>query len=132
SQVPTGGIFTTGQPVEATLWEGPSPQQDLPNSSTYVAFQAGEFTMTVVDANNGCSTTTVTQVFDLREIPLIENANPSATVDCGTESTMIAPIITTATNNLSYTWTAPAQLTTGVTNEKELQVFSAGVYSVLI
>ncbi len=132
SRVPAGGFFTTGRPVEATLWQGPSPQLPLQNSSTYTATIAGDYTMTVVDRNNGCTSTTIIPVDTDVEYPLLTNSNSVKTIDCGFDTTRIAPILQTTTVNLSYTWTAAPQTTIGNEFGREMIAYQPGVYTVTI
>lgn len=46
----------------ATLWQGPSPQSNSINASFYEAYTPGAYSMTVMDLNNGCISTTVVNV----------------------------------------------------------------------
>lgn len=47
--------FLTTQPVVGLLWQGPSPQNSLALSTTYLAQVSGIYTMTAKDLNNGCT-----------------------------------------------------------------------------
>lgn len=49
--------FPNSLPVIGSLWEGPSPQPTLANSTTYTAQSIGIYTMTGTDMNNGCTNT---------------------------------------------------------------------------
>lgn len=48
--------------TQATLWQGPTPQIDLINSSFYQAYTPGNYSMTVMDLNNGCVSMTTVNV----------------------------------------------------------------------
>jgi PKD repeat protein len=52
--IPPGSPFSTSAAVVSS-WQGPSPQVPASLSSTYIAYTAGDYTMSVVDNNNGCT-----------------------------------------------------------------------------
>ena len=81
---PANSIFPSNKPVVASLWEGPTPQDPLPNSTTYEGYTAGDYTMTVVDLNNGCTTFTTIPIINNKVYPslTIDSIHPSV-LDCG-------------------------------------------------
>ncbi len=55
--------FGTGN-ISSILWQGPPPQPNLTNSSTYIAFTPGVYTMTAQDMNNGCTSTATKTLYN--------------------------------------------------------------------
>ena len=54
SGIPFNSSFSNTLPVIGFLWNGPSPQVPLSNSTSYTAQVTGVYTMTAKDQNNGC------------------------------------------------------------------------------
>jgi gliding motility-associated-like protein len=108
--------FPTPNGVSAILWEGPSPQQPMENSSTYNAFQFGTYTMTARDMNNGCVSTTVHAVVENRNYPVVNNPTIPGPfpLDCGGERAKVYPVVTSGTTGLVYVWTSPLSATTSI------------------
>ena len=79
--------------TQATLWQGPTPQIDLINSSFYDALTSGIYTMTVMDLNNGCKTQTTTIVGDNRNYPVLIT-NSLVALDCGANLTGVTLSVT--------------------------------------
>jgi gliding motility-associated-like protein len=79
--------------TQATLWQGPTPQMDLTNSSFYEAYTAGIYTMTVMDLNNGCKTQTTTIVGDSRNYPVL-STNTLVALDCAANLTGVTLSVT--------------------------------------
>lgn len=67
NQSTTGIPSTTGfpntAPVIGYIWHGPSPQTTLGLSTTYLAYTAGQYTLTAKDINNGCTSSGTYNVF---------------------------------------------------------------------
>ena len=84
------------------------------NQSTIISDQAainvaepGEYTLTVTNEINGCTTSeTITVLQDVEE-PLVNIATP-AVLDCGTASVLLDASASDNGNNLMYHWTDPA------------------------
>ncbi|MES2679677.1 MAG: PKD domain-containing protein [Bacteroidota bacterium] len=53
------GTFYGTAGINSILWQGPFPQPTVTLSSTYVIQTSGSYTTTMMDMNNGCTTTTV-------------------------------------------------------------------------
>lgn len=53
------GTYPNSAPVVASLWEGPVPQPTAAFTSAYLAQTSGVYTMTAMDMNNGCTSTTI-------------------------------------------------------------------------
>jgi gliding motility-associated-like protein len=127
------GVYPSSQPVVGFLWEGPSPQVPKSNSSSYVAFEIGVYTLTAKDMNNGCTSQTTTVVLDNRVYPVFSPA-ATATLDCGAASAKIFPVITSATTGLAYTWTnaiVPTPTVSGA-NTATLSTNLPGKYYVIV
>jgi gliding motility-associated-like protein len=89
---PAPGFFSP-LGTQATLWQGPTPQIDLINSSFYEGFTAGIYTMTVMDLNNGCKTQTTTVIGDSRNYPVL-STNTLVALDCGANLTGVTLSVT--------------------------------------
>ena len=82
--VPNGPILPPSQPVIGYYWQGPSPQDPLPLSTTYIAGISGVYTLTAKDLNNGCVATATQTIDDYRDYPVVAFSSPSVALDCGT------------------------------------------------
>ena len=121
--------FPKSQPVIAFSWAGPSPQQPLQVSSTYVGLMPGTYTMVAKDLNNGCIALTYTTVNDFREYPDLNRANitPIYTLDCGmTSRTITADFIPSA--DFNYFWTSQNLVTQGTPTNATFLVTEPGTY----
>jgi gliding motility-associated-like protein len=134
SGIPPNSQFPTGLPVVVTLWQGPSPQLPLENSSTYLALYAGNFTATVKDMNNGCSSKTIIPIYNDKIHPLVNNpvGPPTPSLDCGSTFVKMSPIVTTQTNNLKYEWSSPISATVTGANTATLTTNMVGEYVVRV
>jgi gliding motility-associated-like protein len=135
SNVPPTSGFPQGQPVVGFLWAGPSPQQPLSNSTTYLAKVGGIYTLTAKDMNNGCTSQTTTVIGDNRDFPILNNpvAGPTGILDCGDNATAkIYPLITTPRTNLTYTWSGPPTATMSGVNTATLTANLVGEYVILV
>ncbi|MDI1353407.1 MAG: gliding motility-associated C-terminal domain-containing protein [bacterium] len=132
--IPANSMFPSFLPVIGAVWQGPNPQVTFSNVSTYLAYMVGEFTLTVLDLNNGCTSKTVIAIADDRDYPVVNNPVKPANfiIDCGASSASITPIITSPTNALTYQWFAvPGASITGADNKVAL-VNEPGEYQVLV
>lgn len=75
------GTFPNTKPITG-MWKGPSPQEPRDSSTSYVAGVPGDYTMTAIDKNNGCSSTTVFPVVDGRIYPILDSIGGSQLL-CG-------------------------------------------------
>lgn len=132
--IPPASIFTTNQIIQGYLWGGPSPQEPLQLSSTYLASMVGIYTLTVKDLNNGCTSSTVTTIKDDRIYPsLSRNTNPGANIlDCGAISRTITPLITVPNTNLTYVWITPAGAVISSNTTAVISTNSPGLYKVVV
>ena len=119
--------FFGNQGIGAVLWEGPPPQTDLVNNSSYSAFTAGVYTLTVRDLNNGCTSKTTTAVGDNKVYPVITATN-LAVLDCGADLTGTKLAATVSTNSIDIVWNTPE--TAQVSGEKTLTLTTndIGIY----
>ena len=95
--------------TQATLWQGPTPQIDLINSSFYDALTSGIYTMTVMDLNNGCRTQTTAVVGDNRNYPVL-SSNTLVALDCGANLTGVTLSVTALNlkaSDVTAFWTTP-------------------------
>lgn len=129
STIPSG--LPHPQPVVAETWMGPVPQVSLSLSTTYTALVAGMYTLTVIDLNNGCRSTTTTLISDSRVLPQI---SPLPLIDlCGQTSVIISPSVNAQPGGaLSYMWIAPAGATISAPSGQNLTTNAAGVYTLFV
>jgi gliding motility-associated-like protein len=98
--------FSTVQAVQALLWQGPTPQEDLQISTTYVAATSGVYTMTARDLNNGCIKTGTVFIQNNVLYPIISFTAPSV-LDCSTGKAVITASMSAAPAGTSYTISPP-------------------------
>jgi gliding motility-associated-like protein len=122
--------------IRGLYWTGPSPQPPDSIKSTYVAGIVGEYTMVAQDMNNGCTSTTTIPIFDNRIFPTVNNPviPPPSVLDCGASSASIAPIVSSATAGLTYSWKLPTNPTptTSPTGALTLSTNLIGIYTVVV
>lgn len=100
----TTSFFPKILPVIGYEWFGPSPQQPLQVSSTYVAATVGTYTLVGKDLNNGCRAVATITIGDNKIVPVISNTATPSIIDCAAKSGSLIPSYIGATN---YTWTGP-------------------------
>ncbi|MEI6020939.1 MAG: hypothetical protein WCR21_07405 [Bacteroidota bacterium] len=106
TSIPNGLGLLNNAPVVAALWKGPSPQNDLQFYSSYVASVPGIYTISALDLNNGCISTSTLHVGDNRIYPIVNIPAPRAAIlDCAALSTTLSPNVSGNQNNLEYTLT---------------------------
>ncbi len=136
TNIPPGTGYPTSNQVIGFLWAGPTPQEPVSNSSTYLALTTGVYTMTAKDLNNGCVSNTVIAIDDNRIYPILNNPTAPSPfyVDCGDDKGVpIFPIITGVPSSaLTYSWTAPAGFSVSGASTASLTVKDAGEYSILV
>lgn len=132
SGMPPNTTLPHPYPVVAYLWQGPSPQVPLEKSSTYVANFPGDYTLTAMDMNNGCTASTVLNVPDNRKIPLVGSPLTSFSIDCGNNNTTITPTYSGSVADLSYSWTPMAGAVTSPPNKSNLVTNMPGIYRIKV
>lgn len=132
-----GSYFPTNLPVIGYLWEGPTPQEPLQVSSTYLAGTVGTYTMTGKDRNNGCLATGTIAIGDNRIYPFV-NAPPTvatpSVIDCGQGSVKLIPVVSPSAN-ITFSWTAPNNGIPPVVGDASLAAYPVkfpGTYTVLV
>jgi gliding motility-associated-like protein len=131
SQIPPNTFYGSGNPplpVVGLLWEGPTPQLPQENTSTYLALQAGEYTMTAKDMNNGCTTTTILTLFENRVYPLLDPPVTTPSLDCGSKDVTIIPKISTDEQFLTFQWISPPEANTSDPSKRNLTTNMTGEY----
>jgi gliding motility-associated-like protein len=100
STVTSGVPFAFASPY---LWEGPSPQASVSGASSYSAYVAGVYTLTIKDSYNGCLRTGTIQVLDRTQPPVISSPLMQSTLDCGSnQATMIFSLTGVTTGGVRY------------------------------
>lgn len=135
SGIPVGSIFPRNLPVIGHLWQGPTPQEPVQLSSTYVGGVPGVYTLTARDLNNGCLGTATVEIRDDQDYPPVTSPK-TFTLDCGVLSMKILPNVagTNTTTAYSYSWTGPPGYTTSVGGYSlsELPTTMIGNYTVSV
>jgi gliding motility-associated-like protein len=131
--IPLASNFPRNKFVVGELWEGPSPQLPLSESTSYEAMILGNYTLTARDENNGCKSKTVTVVGENRNVPLLnDTVMKQPVLECGFSTGTIVPNVKANTSNLSYTWTAPTNASVTGQNTKTLVTNSLGTFTVRV
>jgi gliding motility-associated-like protein len=127
-------FFNPVLPVIGYLWKGPSPQEPKQLSTTYVGYTPGTYTLTGKDLNNGCTASVTHTVDDLRDYPIVNlpDAPEPFIFDCAASGATIAPIITSPTNALTYSWMAVPNTSFSTFSEKTTIVNNIGTYNILV
>jgi gliding motility-associated-like protein len=103
----TGSSTTTsgGGPIAFAipyLWEGPSPQTSVTGASSYSAYVAGVYSLTIKDNYNGCTKTGTINVLDKTQPPVITDPVASGTLDCGSARADLLMSVTGSSAGLMY------------------------------
>lgn len=127
--------FPSPQPAIGFLWKGPTPQEPLQNSTTYLAKVSGLYTITAKDLNNGCTATSGT--FHIGNNVIYPQVNtPEApattTIECGQSRDTLMPIVSNPTTGLAFFWTAPPGVPSGSVTLRNFAVAFPGTYSVAV
>ncbi len=123
------GTFFGTAGINAILWEGPTPQEPKANSSTYLGYTPGPYTLTVRDMNNGCTSQTTAVLGDNRVFPVI-TTNPEVPLDCGAAGgsgvKLSAQVVGMTPAQVSAQWDAPVP-TPNIQNPNTLTLTTDGV-----
>jgi len=126
--------LSLGKSVVAYIWKGPSPQVDLQLSSTYTAYLAGDYTMTAMDLNNGCTSDTAKFLDDKRDYPFVNR--PSAPepfiLDCGAANVKIAAYLPVKETGLTYSWIPESGATVSCIDCPTLTTNKVGNYQIIV
>lgn len=129
--IPANSGFSSALTVTAYVWNAPSPQLPASNTSTYAAYTPGSYTLVVKDLNNGCFSSTVTNVSDHRIYPPVNNPtpfcfdSPSSTID-------IYANVSGSSSGFSYFWTSPPAAFAPGVNSPTLITNAVGVYTLSV
>jgi len=123
------GTFFGTAGINAILWEGPTPQEPKANSSTYLGYTPGPYTLTVRDMNNGCTAQTVAVLGDNRVYPVII-ADTLVKLDCGAAGgsgvKLMAQVVGMTPAQVDAVWNAPVP-TPNIQNPNTLTLTTDGV-----
>jgi gliding motility-associated-like protein len=130
--IKTNAVITNStDPVVGFLWQGPTPQENVFLSTTYISYVPGVYTITAKDINNGCVSTATQVVDDYRDFPKVTFSSKTATLDCGA-GICLTPAYN-PTTSLTYTWSWSHSKTAGTPTLPSLCVVEyAGTYSVVV
>ncbi|MEO6303472.1 MAG: gliding motility-associated C-terminal domain-containing protein [Bacteroidia bacterium] len=130
---PVSLLFPHSLPIVSD-WNGPSPQISYSNTSSYIAYSPGTYTMFVTDSNNGCKTFTTKVVFDNRIYPIV-NTPPPFILDCGTPGSncvMISPLLSGNIVGCTFLWPAVPTTSFSSYTSSVTCVNKTGEYSILV
>jgi gliding motility-associated-like protein len=126
------GSFPTSSAVVAAYWEGPTPQEPLALSTTYVGSTPGVYTMTARDLNNGCINTGTVELFDNRKYPLLVVPTKKQIFACGENIDTVSIDITNRIAAMTFTWSGPPGVAMVDRNKVPLLTSSPGLYKLLV
>jgi len=124
TSVPLSGSSTTAGAT--ALWTGPGIVSGA-NTFTPTVNTAGNYTVTITDPVNGCTSTDVVTV-NINNTPPNSNAGPDMALTCAITSINLAGSSTTP--GATFSWTGPGILSGGTTATPNVNV--AGNYTVTI
>ena len=134
---PLGGLFPPGGPVIGFMWTGPTPQEPLGLSTTYIASTVGTYTLVGMDVVNGCKSFTTINITDNQIYPTVNNpvVPPPSKLDCGATYTVLTPVYTNSTAAYSYSWSSGGKPFPGPPNATTLSIFQVstpGTYTLVV
>ncbi len=121
--------FFPTMPVIGLAWYGPVPQASLANSSTYIAYTPGTYSLIAQDLNNGCKAITTKTVANNSIYPQVSSPLPF-NINCPTPTATIFPVVTGTTTGFTYSWTAPASASVSNYTQPTITVNAPGAYTV--
>lgn len=122
------GFFPTAG-TQVTRWEGPTPQEPKDSVASYEAKTVGVYTMSVMDRNNGCVTSTVATVADNRIYPVI-SGDENQFLDCGNTSLVLRPVYIPSVG-LTYNWVSETGVVVSNPTVATLAVTEPGTYAII-
>lgn len=126
------GIFPKSLPVVAQLWQGPTPQDPLALSTTYIAYVPGVFTLTGKDLNNGCTNTATISIIDNKKYPSIVIPAAKQYFACGVLLDTLSVDVQNLSKDMIYFWQPPPGATIRTATTNPLLAGSPGVYKVVV
>jgi gliding motility-associated-like protein len=129
--IPATSGYPTGNVISGYTWLGPSPQEPLQVSTTYIAQTIGTYTLIAKDMNNLCLGSGTIEIRDGFVYPTITPPATNPTVlDCGAQSVLITPSF--VPSGLTYSWTAPAGSgAVGTKTNSSFQASTPGDFTVI-
>lgn len=129
------GTFPVAFALVGELWEGPTPQLPKTNSSSYLAYVPGTYSMTVRDLNNGCTAKTTATVLDNRDYPVLQGDTLVA-LDCGSSTSGVKlpiRVVGLTAAAVSTTWypPVPTPSVSGL-NTLTLTTNGVGMYHIVV
>lgn len=127
-QVQISGSGSTTGPGVKYQWIGPG----IMNGGTTIQVtvnQAGIYSLTVLNSNNGCTAVTSVAVSEDKNLPIVI-ANAPAKLDCAHPQVQISGAGSTAGAGISYQWMGPGIATGG--NDLLANVSQPGIYTLII
>jgi gliding motility-associated-like protein len=127
--------FPIAYPLVGLLWEGPTPQVPKTNSSSYLAFVPGTYTMEVIDMNNGCKAKATATVVDEKDYPVLKGDTLVA-LDCGAQTKGVALTVTVVgmpSSAVTATWYPPVPTpSTSTIYSLNLNTNGVGLYHLVV
>jgi gliding motility-associated-like protein len=132
--IPSSSGFPNSYGVIASIWLGPSPQENADSVSTYIGYVPGTYTLIARDLANGCTSSTTRVIADGAIYPVINSPTPPNpfVLPCGSSSVTIAPNLN-PNQSFVYLWTSPSNtIATGPPNELNLLTSGIGTYTIKV
>lgn len=129
SNVPA--VFNPTQPIIGLAWYGPAPQPSVSNTSSYLAYTPGTYTLVAKDQNNGCTSIATKTIGSAAIYPQISSP-PPFNINCPVPTASIYPIITGSTIAFTYSWTAPPTASLSSYTSSMTVVNLAGTYTIIV
>ncbi len=115
--------------IIASAWYGPAPQASLANSSNYLAYTPGTYTMIALNLNNGCTAPATITVADNRIFPMV-SAPPPFNINCPNNTADIFALVTGPSGGLTYSWTGSSIVSPA--NTATVTVNAPGIYTLAV
>jgi hypothetical protein len=128
------GIPPNTFPIFAAIvglqWSGPAPQPTLANSSSYMAYTPGTYTLMVQDMNNGCTSSTVITLTSNQNPPIIVT-NTMVILPCTGPVILPATVLGSPASANTFTWMTPVNATVMGVNTATLTTNTPGTYTLV-
>ncbi len=125
-EVQLDGSASAQGPNITYTWAGPGIDASNENEVNPTVGQAGTYTLTVTNTDNGCSDSDTVEVGQDAGVPIAE-AGPDQQLDCDTEQVTIGDATTSTGPEFTYEWTGPG-ITAANANELNPTVDAEGEY----
>lgn len=132
SQTGITASFPKDKPVVAQIWNGPTPQDPLKLSTTYVAYVPGVFTLTAKDLNNGCVNTSTINIIDNKKYPSLVVPKYKQYFACGVVFDTLFIDVQNVIKEMTYFWQPPPGVAIKTATTNPLLANSPGVYKLLV